>query len=465
MLRRTVLCGLAVLLVAPVVAQTPLGTSFTYQGRLTDAGNPANGIYDLQFTLFTAATGGSQVGSVVTKDDVTVTDGLFTVTLDFGASAFTGSARWLEVAVQPGAGGGFTLLSPRQELTATPNALFSRAAGSATTVTGVVGVASGGTGASLAATGGPGQYVKQTNPGAALTVGAIPATDLTGVVGVAGGGTGANLGATGGPGQYVKQAGPGAPLSVGGIPAGDIPPHTHNAADVVAGTLPVARGGTGQTAFTVHGAVYASGAGILTSTSAGATGQVLVASTGAPPAWSATTGITSVGTLGSLNVSGTATLGALTCPGCVGTLDLQDAAATTPKVNPTVLSAEASAINYAFDDTPLNNVRVCTVGPYTAATNQRALLDGGMAWILLAFGTGTPALVFSTNGGSTWTNALTQPFWSSNGATNSWANAARSATLNLNAGTTYSFAVTGWGLSAFSANDTRCFLRVVVVAR
>jgi hypothetical protein len=214
----------------------------------------------------------------------------------------------------------------------------------------------------------------------------------------------------------------------------------------------------------VNGAVYATGAGILASTPAGATGQVLVATSGAPPAWSGTTGITSLGTLASLNVSGTATLGGLACTGCVGTPALQDASATSPKVNPTVLSAEAAAANYAFDNTPTNNVRVCTVGPYTAATNQRALLDGGMAWTLLSFGTGTPALVFSTNGGSTWTNALTQPFWSTN-ATNVWANSARSATLNLNAGSTYSFAVTGWGSLAFNANDTRCHLRVVVVAR
>jgi hypothetical protein len=56
------------------------------------------------------------------------------------------------------------------------------------------------------------------------------------------------------------------------------------------------------------------------------------------------------------------------------------------------------------------------------------------------------------------------PFWDTN-ASNTWANSSRSASLNLTAGATYLFAVTGWSTFAFSANDTRCFLRVVVVAR
>src|SRR2546428_12533160 len=43
-----------------VVAQT---SAFTYQGRLTDGGTPANGNYDLQFTLWDSASGGSQIGS------------------------------------------------------------------------------------------------------------------------------------------------------------------------------------------------------------------------------------------------------------------------------------------------------------------------------------------------------------------------------------------------------------------
>jgi hypothetical protein len=107
-------------------AQTPLGTAFTYQGRLTDGGAPLSGSYDLQFTLFDAASGGPAVGGPVTLGSVAVSSGNFTVSLDFGANAFTGSARWLAIGVRPGgSGGSFTVLSPRQELTASPNALYA----------------------------------------------------------------------------------------------------------------------------------------------------------------------------------------------------------------------------------------------------------------------------------------------------------------------------------------------------
>jgi hypothetical protein len=121
--------ALAVLLASSwTVAQTPVGTAFSYQGRLTDAGTPANGVYDLRFILYDADIGGSQVGPVVTKEDLTVAGGLFTVSLDFGA-AFDGNKRFLEIAVRPGAStGSFMPLAARQELTPTPNAIASQTA-------------------------------------------------------------------------------------------------------------------------------------------------------------------------------------------------------------------------------------------------------------------------------------------------------------------------------------------------
>jgi len=101
----------------------PIDTSFTYQGQLKESGLLANGAYDFQFSLYDAASGGSQVGSTLTREDVTVSDGLFTVTLDFG-EVFDGSKRWLEIAVRPGnSTGAYTTLSPRQALTATPHTL------------------------------------------------------------------------------------------------------------------------------------------------------------------------------------------------------------------------------------------------------------------------------------------------------------------------------------------------------
>jgi hypothetical protein len=105
----------------PAFAQ---GTAFTYQGRLNDGGNPAGGIYDLRFTLYDAASVGTQQGGTVDVPDAPVTNGLFTVTLDFGGGVFTGAARWLDIAVRPGASvGTFTNLVPRQPITATPYAI------------------------------------------------------------------------------------------------------------------------------------------------------------------------------------------------------------------------------------------------------------------------------------------------------------------------------------------------------
>jgi hypothetical protein len=120
--------ALALLPAAPCLAQTPLGTAFTYQGQLTDAGSPANGSYDFQLILYDAASGGSQVGPIVSLDDLAVSAGLFTVAPDFGA-VFGGARRFLEIGVRPGASGGaYTIVGPRQELTPGPSALFSSTA-------------------------------------------------------------------------------------------------------------------------------------------------------------------------------------------------------------------------------------------------------------------------------------------------------------------------------------------------
>lgn len=108
-----------------VAAQSsPLGTAFTYQGQIRRDGNPINGTCDFQFSLWDAASGGTQIGATETKAAVNVSNGLFTVLLDFGGAAFNGEARWLEVSVRSPAGNGsYTTLSPRQALTPAPYAL------------------------------------------------------------------------------------------------------------------------------------------------------------------------------------------------------------------------------------------------------------------------------------------------------------------------------------------------------
>jgi len=101
-------------------------TAFTYQGKLTDAGNPANGNYDLQFKLFDALAGGVQQGATLVRTPVTASAGNFTVTLDFGAAVFTGADRYLEIGVRPaGSVNAYTVLSPRQAVTPTPYAIRS----------------------------------------------------------------------------------------------------------------------------------------------------------------------------------------------------------------------------------------------------------------------------------------------------------------------------------------------------
>ena len=118
------------------VAQT---TGFTYQGKLTDSGNVANGSYDLQFTLWDAATGGSQQPQpsplTVTRSAVSVNGGVFTVQLDFGANAFPGADRFLEISVRPSGGTTFTTLSPRQQISSTPYAIRSASTALADTAT------------------------------------------------------------------------------------------------------------------------------------------------------------------------------------------------------------------------------------------------------------------------------------------------------------------------------------------
>lgn len=143
--------GLAVvvmLLVAGLVhAQTP---SFTYQGRLTDGGVVANGNYDLQFSMFDNLSGGSQIGTTQTLSNVAVSAGIFTVQLDFGAGAFPGANRFLEIRARLAGGPSYTTLAPRQPITSTPYAVRSLNASFADAVT-VNGVP-----------GGSGNYVQNT---------------------------------------------------------------------------------------------------------------------------------------------------------------------------------------------------------------------------------------------------------------------------------------------------------------
>jgi hypothetical protein len=110
-------------------------SSFVYQGRLSDGGTAANGNYDLQFALWDNLSGGSQIGSPQTVNAVAVSNGVFTVTIDFGASPFFGASRFLEISARPSGSGSFTLLAPRQQITSTPYAVRSSSSANADAAT------------------------------------------------------------------------------------------------------------------------------------------------------------------------------------------------------------------------------------------------------------------------------------------------------------------------------------------
>ena len=104
------------------------GTAFTYEGRLQNNDSPASGTYNLTFSLFNTYSSGVPIAGPVTNNAVSVTNGLFTVLVDFGPGVFTGQTNWLEIAVETNGGSTFTTLSPRQQLTPVPYAIYAESA-------------------------------------------------------------------------------------------------------------------------------------------------------------------------------------------------------------------------------------------------------------------------------------------------------------------------------------------------
>lgn len=100
------------------LASASVGTAFTYQGQLKQGGTAFDGAVDMKFRLYSSAVGDNQVGAELVAPGVNVSEGVFTIDLNFG-NMFVGEARWLEIEVD-----GVTL-SPRQPLMPTPYALFA----------------------------------------------------------------------------------------------------------------------------------------------------------------------------------------------------------------------------------------------------------------------------------------------------------------------------------------------------
>ena len=121
---RTFVLALVSILFCVIGAQAQ-SSSFTYQGRLTDGGTPANVPHDFQFKLYDSDGHPQGSPNMVTKSGVPVTNGVFTVQLDFGASGFPGADRFLDISVKKPTDSLFVPLTPRQPLTSTPYAIKS----------------------------------------------------------------------------------------------------------------------------------------------------------------------------------------------------------------------------------------------------------------------------------------------------------------------------------------------------
>jgi hypothetical protein len=210
------------------------GTAFSYQGKLNVGTNVANGNYDLTFALYATNSGGSALAGPLTNSATVVTNGLFSVTLNFGSNVFNGSLLWLQIGVRTnGIATAFTTLSPRQQLLPVPYALYAMTPAGSAGPTGPQGP-QGATGA----TGATGPQGSQGLTGATGATGSTGATGpqgptgpqgLTGVTGPQGpkGDTGATgsagpqgaTGATGatGPQGPIGFTGPQGPQGVQGI--------------------------------------------------------------------------------------------------------------------------------------------------------------------------------------------------------------------------------------------------------
>ncbi len=106
------------------------GTAFTYQGQLDDGTNAANGAYDLRFHLYNAVTNGNLIAGPITNLATPVSNGLFTVIVDFG-DVFDGTTLWLQIAVRTNGANNFIAVAPRQQLTPAPYAIFAEGANAA----------------------------------------------------------------------------------------------------------------------------------------------------------------------------------------------------------------------------------------------------------------------------------------------------------------------------------------------
>jgi hypothetical protein len=125
------LCIASVALLAGLRRGEAQGTAFSYQGSLLNCGLPATGRYDFLFSAAADAGGVNLVCSPFATNAVPVSNGLFTVSIDFGNGVFNGAARWLQIEVKTNGAPDYLALTPLTPITPTPYAQYAPNAGTA----------------------------------------------------------------------------------------------------------------------------------------------------------------------------------------------------------------------------------------------------------------------------------------------------------------------------------------------
>ncbi len=119
--------ALAALLLCPVLALAAVPATVAFTARIADGGAPVTGTHSFTFTLYDADTAGNNVWTETM--DLAVSDGVVATALGATTAlpAFTGSALFLEVAMD-----GAAPFSPRLAIHSVPYALHAAEADHAT---------------------------------------------------------------------------------------------------------------------------------------------------------------------------------------------------------------------------------------------------------------------------------------------------------------------------------------------
>jgi hypothetical protein len=111
----------ALFLSAAINAQT---TVFSFEATLPNSATPATDTFEMEFKLFDASAGGMQIGATNLVSEVEVENRAFTVNLDFGAAAFPGADRFIEISYRrAGSNQPFAVIAPRRQVLSVPYAI------------------------------------------------------------------------------------------------------------------------------------------------------------------------------------------------------------------------------------------------------------------------------------------------------------------------------------------------------